>query len=148
MMKAWTKSLLSFILVALAAAGGRAEAQTYPSGPVMVFPHSRAGKRARRDLRIVADRLGQVWGQQIVVMNQPGAGGSVAARAAAGSTPDGYRGGLIHVRYDEGRRVQHSSRGAEGFCIGQSDERAADVHHHRAGGGHQNAAGPDRSGEE
>ena len=90
MMKAWTKSLLSFILVALAAAGGRAEAQTYPSGPVKVISDSAPGSAPDVILRIVADRLGQVWGQQIVVMNQPGAGGSVAARAAAGSTPDGY----------------------------------------------------------
>ena len=90
MMKAWTKSLLSFILVALAAAGGRAEAQTYPSGPVKVISNSAPGSAPDVILRIVADRLGQVWGQQIVVMNQPGAGGSVAARAAAGSTPDGY----------------------------------------------------------
>jgi tripartite-type tricarboxylate transporter receptor subunit TctC len=40
-------------------------------------------------LRIVADRLGQLWGQQVIVMNQPGAGGSVATRTAASATPDG-----------------------------------------------------------
>jgi len=33
--------------------------------------------------------LSEAWGQQVVVVNQPGAGGSLAARAAAGSTPDG-----------------------------------------------------------
>ncbi|MCX7310575.1 MAG: tripartite tricarboxylate transporter substrate binding protein [Alphaproteobacteria bacterium] len=90
MIKAWTKSRMSFILVALAAAGGDAQAQTYPSGPVKVISDSAPGSAPDVILRIVADRLGQVWGQQIVVMNQPGAGGSVAARAAAGSTPDGY----------------------------------------------------------
>jgi tripartite-type tricarboxylate transporter receptor subunit TctC len=90
MTKAWTKSLLPFIFVALAAAGDRAQAQSYPSGPVKVISDSAPGSAPDVILRIVADRLGQVWGQQIVVMNQPGAGGSVAARAAAGSTPDGY----------------------------------------------------------
>ena len=89
MTKAWTKSLLSFILVALAAAGDRAEAQPYPSGPVKVISDSAPGSAPDVILRIVADRLGQVWGQQVVVLNQPGAGGSLAARAAAASAPDG-----------------------------------------------------------
>ena len=43
-------------------------------------------------LRIVAERLSQKWGRQIVVLNHPGAGGAVAARtaAAATATADGY----------------------------------------------------------
>ena len=40
-------------------------------------------------MRIIADGLTRVWGQQAVI-NQPGAGGAVAARAAASATPDGY----------------------------------------------------------
>jgi tripartite-type tricarboxylate transporter receptor subunit TctC len=56
---------------------------------VKVISDSAAGSAPDVITRIVAERLGQTWGQQIVVMNQPGAGGSVAARAAAASTPDG-----------------------------------------------------------
>jgi tripartite-type tricarboxylate transporter receptor subunit TctC len=41
-------------------------------------------------LRIVGDRLSQMWGRQIVVLNHPGAGGAVAARTAAQAAPDGY----------------------------------------------------------
>ena len=41
-------------------------------------------------LRFIADRLAPAWGQQVVVVNRPGAGGSVAARAAAEAAPDGY----------------------------------------------------------
>src|SRR5438034_6190987 len=41
-------------------------------------------------LRIVGDRLGALLGQQVVVLNQPGAGGAVAARAGASAAPDGY----------------------------------------------------------
>jgi tripartite-type tricarboxylate transporter receptor subunit TctC len=41
-------------------------------------------------IRIVAERLTQMWGQQVVAVNQPGAGGSIAVRAAAQSPPDGY----------------------------------------------------------
>jgi tripartite-type tricarboxylate transporter receptor subunit TctC len=41
-------------------------------------------------LRIVADRLSQKWGQQVITLNHPGAGGAVAARTAAMAAPDGY----------------------------------------------------------
>ena len=40
--------------------------------------------------RVVADRLTQMWKQQIVVLNRPGAGGLIAAQAAAGVEKDGY----------------------------------------------------------
>jgi len=40
--------------------------------------------------RIVADRLTQVWTQQVLVINRPGGGGIIAAQAAATSEPDGY----------------------------------------------------------
>src|SRR5262249_5378800 len=38
----------------------------------------------------VGDKLSQMWRQQVIALNQPGAGGSVAARAAAQAAPDGY----------------------------------------------------------
>jgi tripartite-type tricarboxylate transporter receptor subunit TctC len=66
-----------------------AAAEPYPSGPVKIISDSAPGSAPDAILRIVADRLGQSWGQQIVVVNQPGASGSVAARAAAAATPDG-----------------------------------------------------------
>ena len=87
--KVWTRSLLSVILFALALSGERARAQPYPSGPVRVISDSAPGSAPDAILRIVAERLSEAWGQQVVVVNQPGAGGSLAARAAAGSTPDG-----------------------------------------------------------
>jgi tripartite-type tricarboxylate transporter receptor subunit TctC len=88
-----TKSRIAFmtlcILVAWAAAGDRAQAQPYPSGPVKVISDSAPGSAPDVILRIVSERLGQLWGQQVIVMNQPGAGGAVAARAAAGAMPNG-----------------------------------------------------------
>lgn len=40
--------------------------------------------------RIIAERLGQLWGQQVLILNRPGAGGLIAAQAAASAQPDGY----------------------------------------------------------
>ena len=39
---------------------------------------------------MVADRLTRIWAQQVLVVNQPGGGGAIAARVAAGATSDGY----------------------------------------------------------
>ena len=39
---------------------------------------------------MVAERLSRIWNQQVVALNHPGAGGSIAARVAAQSPNDGY----------------------------------------------------------
>src|SRR5215510_2135814 len=67
-----------------------ARAQDYPAKPVRIITHSAAGGSPDALLRIVADRLSQKWGQQVITLNHPGAGGAVAARTAAAATPDGY----------------------------------------------------------
>src|SRR5262249_8875971 len=82
---AWT--WLAAVVVLTSA---NAQAQPYPSGPVKVISDSAPGSAPDAILRVVTDRLGHAWGQQIVVVNQPGAGGSLAARAAAGASADGY----------------------------------------------------------
>src|ERR1700730_14234377 len=48
-------------------------------------------------MRIIAEALSRVWGQQAVLINQPGAGGAIAARAAAAAAPDGYTLGMMAV---------------------------------------------------
>jgi tripartite-type tricarboxylate transporter receptor subunit TctC len=65
-------------------------AQDYPSHPVRLISDSAPGSAIDVTMRIIAERLGKVWGQQAVVINQPGAGGAIAAHAAAGAAPDGY----------------------------------------------------------
>jgi tripartite-type tricarboxylate transporter receptor subunit TctC len=67
-----------------------AQGQTYPDKPVQVLADSAAGSTPDVALRFTTERLSQLWRQQVLVVNKPGAGGSVAARAAADATPDGY----------------------------------------------------------
>ncbi len=68
----------------------RVQAQDFPARPVRIITHSAPGGSPDALLRIVADRLSQMWGRQVLALNHPGAGGAVAARTAAAAAPDGY----------------------------------------------------------
>jgi tripartite-type tricarboxylate transporter receptor subunit TctC len=67
-----------------------AAAQTYPTKPIRIIIGFGAGGLADITMRILADKLGERLGQRVIVENRPGAGGVVAAQAAASSAPDGY----------------------------------------------------------
>ena len=69
---------------------GSVRAQNYPDRPVkVIIAFSPAGAI---DIlgRLIADRLSQKWGQQVVVENRPGGGGNIGAAAAAAAPADGY----------------------------------------------------------
>lgn len=70
--------------------GTPAQTQDFPTRPVRIITDSAPGSAIDATLRIIADALSRVWGQQAVPINQPGAGGAIAARAAAQAAPDGY----------------------------------------------------------
>jgi tripartite-type tricarboxylate transporter receptor subunit TctC len=78
------------LLAAIAAATPARAETSYPERPVMLIVPYAAGGVADTGMRIVADKLGARLGQQFVVDNRPGAGGIIAAKAAAGAAPDGY----------------------------------------------------------
>jgi len=67
-----------------------AQNEPYPAKPVRLISDSAAGSATDASARILADKLSAIWGQQVLVVNQPGAGGSISARVAAQSAPDGY----------------------------------------------------------
>jgi len=69
-------------------------AQDYPTRPVTLIVPYAAGGGNDVMARIVADKMGAALGQPIVVENRGGAGGSIATRAVAHATPDGYTLGL------------------------------------------------------
>src|SRR6266576_1475342 len=67
-----------------------AHAQTYPSRPItLVIPFAPGGSTSIVG-RGVADKMGELLGEKVVVDNRPGAGGTVGTKAVAKSDPDGY----------------------------------------------------------
>jgi tripartite-type tricarboxylate transporter receptor subunit TctC len=80
---------IALALLALAPGAGHAQSD-YPNKPVRMIVDSAAGSANDATSRILADKLSQIWGQQVVTVNQPGAGGGIAARAASQSPNDGY----------------------------------------------------------
>lgn len=65
-------------------------AASYPSKPVRIITTSLPGSATDVPARVVANSLTELWGQQFIVDNRPGAGGQIAAELAAKATPDGY----------------------------------------------------------
>jgi len=84
--------MLRAILAAatLACCAGHAHAQSYPNRPITLVVPFVAGGSASVAARSVADKVGELLGQQIVIDNRGGAGGTIATRAVAKAAPDGY----------------------------------------------------------
>lgn len=78
------------LCVLLALLATPAPAQHYPTKPIRVVVAFAPGGIADTIGRLVGQKLNDRFGQPIVVDNRPGAGGAVAAKLAAGATPDGY----------------------------------------------------------
>ena len=88
----------ALIIAALAAsctvAMPRAQAQdaaaTYPSKPIRLIVPFAAGGPTDALARAVGQKMGERWGQSVVIENRAGAGGSIGAEFVARSQPDGY----------------------------------------------------------
>jgi tripartite-type tricarboxylate transporter receptor subunit TctC len=75
---------------ALPAVSRSAWAQPWPSRPIRLVVGFPAGGGADAAARIIANRLSDVWGQQVVIENKGGAGGNIAIDTVAHAAPDGY----------------------------------------------------------
>jgi tripartite-type tricarboxylate transporter receptor subunit TctC len=85
-----TATKLALSAFALLAAIVPAPAQDYPTRPItLVVPYAAGGGNDVM-ARIVGEKMSKTLGQQVVIENRPGAGGSTATRAVAKSAPDGY----------------------------------------------------------
>ncbi len=67
-----------------------ARAQSYPSRFVRFIVPFPPGGATDPVARVLANRLSEVWGQQVVIENKGGAGGNIGAQAAVQAAPDGY----------------------------------------------------------
>ena len=90
MKKLWFWFGLICLLTWPAAAGALAQTGNYPDKPVTIISDSAPGSAPDVVARFVAEGLGKIWGQQVVVLNRPGANGSLAVHAAAEAPADGY----------------------------------------------------------
>ena len=83
---------ISMILVVMglaAALAGPALAE-YPDRPIKVLVGFKAGGGVDTMARLLAKKAGDALGQPVVVVNKPGGGGAIAAKAVLGAKPDGY----------------------------------------------------------
>src|SRR6266540_6168131 len=81
---------LASVLLGVLAATTSVHAQSYPTRPITLVVPFPAGGGNDALARLVAERMSKTLGQQVVVENRGGAGGTVATRAIAKSPPDGY----------------------------------------------------------
>jgi tripartite-type tricarboxylate transporter receptor subunit TctC len=82
---------------AVTLAARKASAQTYPSRPVTLIVPFPPGGSTDVAARIVADHMSRTLGQQIVIQNVSGAGGTTGSTRAMRSDPDGYTILMGHV---------------------------------------------------
>src|SRR5438034_3455415 len=81
---------MKILALLLALAAGVCQAQTWPQRPMRLIVPFAPGGTTDALGRVFAHALGERLGQQVVVENRPGGGGTLGAESAARATPDGY----------------------------------------------------------
>ena len=81
---------LAALFAAALAAAPAAQAQSYPARPLRLVIALAPGGGVDTSARLVAQKLTDAWGQQVVAENRPGAGGTIATELVAHTAPDGY----------------------------------------------------------
>jgi len=81
----------SFILIAMVSLAPIVMGQqAYPNKPVRIIVPYPPGGTADIVGRTIAEKLGVIWGQSVIVENRAGAGGTIGVDSAAKAAPDGY----------------------------------------------------------
>jgi tripartite-type tricarboxylate transporter receptor subunit TctC len=81
---------IAALVFSISALAGHAGAQSYPTKPVRLIVPFAAGGPTDVIGRLVAQKLSDAWGQQVVIENLPGAGGNTGVATVARAPADGY----------------------------------------------------------
>jgi tripartite-type tricarboxylate transporter receptor subunit TctC len=87
-MTKWQRALAAAFWLSLTPA--IAHGESYPSKPITLVVTAAPGGVTDILARTLGQRLGKIWGQQVVVENKPGASNQIGAEYVAKSAPDGY----------------------------------------------------------
>src|SRR5215468_2098272 len=82
--------IAALLAAALALTGQTARAETYPARQITLVVPFAAGGSNDMVARVIGKKLGEVWGQPVVIDNRGGAGGLIGSAAVAAAAPDGY----------------------------------------------------------
>ncbi len=108
------KTFLATLLLGTTLAPLAVQAQTdFPNKPVTLITAFAPGSGPDATLRVVAEKLGKLWNQRVMVENKPGGGGFIAMDSAKRAAPDGYT--LLQLDSDHLGAVPHlyKQRGAD-----------------------------------
>jgi tripartite-type tricarboxylate transporter receptor subunit TctC len=86
---------LAVLACLLSGAWAAAAAQSFPARPVRYILPLPAGQETDVFARVFANRIGEIWGQQVIVDNRPGGGTVIGADVAAKAQANGYT--LLHA---------------------------------------------------
>ena len=130
----------------LASTAFAAAAQTYPDRTITVVVPFAAGGPTDTVTRLVAEAMSKDLGQQIIVENVGGAGGTLGAGRVASAEPDGYTLLLAPHRHGDQRDAlpQARLRHAERLRICRAGHRGADDHRRPQGSRADRPQGPGR----
>ncbi|MHA7599302.1 Bug family tripartite tricarboxylate transporter substrate binding protein [Alicycliphilus sp. T452] len=82
--------VLALTIAVAAAAPAAVFAQAFPNKPVKIIVPQTPGGASDALARIIGQKLGEKWGQPVIVDNRAGAGGNVGMEVVLGAPPDGY----------------------------------------------------------
>src|SRR5499427_3712215 len=83
-------ALTSVALLSAAVPGMAQTGDDFPNRPIRIIVPQAAGSGVDLQARVLAQKMGELWGQQGVIDNRPGANAIIGMEAGAKAAPDGY----------------------------------------------------------
>src|SRR6187431_13086 len=84
------RALIALVFLALVGAAPVEAQSDFPNRPVRIVVPFPAGGPTDINMRILGQKMSELWGQSVVIENRPGANTGIGAQMVAKSPPDGY----------------------------------------------------------